>query len=238
MTIWWTTAVIAGLAGSLHCVGMCGPLAMVLPVGRLPRYQRAGGVLLYHAGRLSAYAGLGLVTGLLGQGLLLAGIQGPVSIVSGVLLLVYTLTNRTHLYRLRSSRAGRWVTGPITSLLQHPGLLSFTGLGFLNGLLPCGFVYVALAGALNNPTPLEGALYMVLFGLGTLPALLGIRFVPGLLPASLRQRLSPVLPVATALLAVFLIVRGLSPYAHTHPTQTPAANSTSIPNCHGPWEIE
>ncbi|GAA4452128.1 sulfite exporter TauE/SafE family protein [Nibrella saemangeumensis] len=233
MNIWWTTAVMAGLAGSLHCVGMCGPLAMALPVGRLPRYQRAGGVLLYHAGRISAYALLGLVTGLLGHGLLLAGIQGPVSIASGVLLLLYTLTNRTHLYKLRSSRAVRWVTAPMTRLLQHPTLLSFTSMGFLNGLLPCGFVYVALAGALNNPTPPDGALYMILFGLGTLPALLGIRFAPSLLPPALRQRLSPVLPVATALLAVFLIVRGLTPYAHTPATHSPAVNSTSIPDCHG-----
>lgn len=224
---------MAGLAGSLHCVGMCGPLAMALPVGRLPRYQRLWALGLYHTGRIAAYALLGLVTGLLGQGLLLAGIQGPVSIASGLLLLVYTLTNRTHLYKLRSSRAVRWVTAPMARLLQNPTLASITGMGFLNGLLPCGFVYVALAGALNNPTPPDGALYMVFFGLGTLPALLGIRLAPDLLPPALRQRLSPALPVATALLAIFLIVRGLSPYAHVHHAQTPATNSTSIPDCHG-----
>lgn len=232
MNIWWTTAIMAGLAGSLHCVGMCGPLAMALPVGRLPKYQRISAILLYHTGRISAYALLGLVTGLLGQGLLLAGIQGPVSIASGLLLLVYTLTNRKHLYKLRSSRAVRWVTAPMTRLLQHPTLPGITGMGFLNGLLPCGFVYVALAGALNNPTPPDGALYMIFFGLGTLPALLGIRFAPNLLPPALRQRLSPALPVATALLAVFLIVRGLSPYAHAHAAQTPVRNSSAIPNCH------
>ncbi|WP_266366418.1 sulfite exporter TauE/SafE family protein [Tellurirhabdus rosea] len=232
MNPWYYTALLTGLAGSLHCVGMCGPLAMALPIGRLPRWQRAGAVLLYHAGRVSAYALLGTLMGTVGRGLVLTGLQQPISIGAGLLLLFWTLTSRAYPEVLRSTWLGRTVTRPMMQLLHAPSLGNFLGMGFLNGLLPCGFVYVAMAGSLANSSATEGAAYMALFGLGTLPALLGIRFVPELLPVKLRQKFSKALPVMTLVVALLLIVRGVMPYvAAGHPTGE-GPEVPSAPLCH------
>ncbi|WP_461052916.1 sulfite exporter TauE/SafE family protein [Spirosoma arcticum] len=224
--LWWTAALTTGVVGSLHCVGMCGPLAMALPIGRLPRPKRGLAVGFYHLSRLMAYAGLGLLMGTVGQGLLLTGLQRPVSITAGLFLLLWTLTNRGKLPGLPLSRATRWVVHPMTRLLNSPTLRAFAGLGFLNGLLPCGFVYVALTGAITTENAATGALYMALFGLGTVPALLAVRFLPILLPTSVRRRISAALPVTTVGLAMLLLVRGIY-----NPTVINKANQT-IPICH------
>lgn len=209
ITLWWIAALTTGLIGSLHCVGMCGPLAMALPIGRLPRSQRGLALGLYHTGRLTAYAGLGLLMGTLGQGLLLAGLQRPVSIAAGLFLLIWTGINRGALPGLTMGRATRWVVQPMTRFLQSPTLRAFAGLGFLNGLLPCGFVYVALAGAVTTGSSVTGAAYMALFGLGTIPALLAVRFLPSLFPVSLRRRFTQFMPVVTVALGLLLVGRGV-----------------------------
>jgi len=228
---WYYTALLTGLAGSLHCVGMCGPLAMALPVGRLPQRLRTGAILLYHAGRIGAYASLGIFTGMLGQVLVLTGLQQPLSIGAGLFLLIWTLSSQRYANGLRTSSLGQWLSRPLMQLLHRPSLASFLGMGVLNGLLPCGFVYVAMAGSLANDTAPEGAAYMALFGLGTLPALLSIRWIPTLLPARLRQRFSRALPIMTLVLALLLIGRGLVPYLKTHSPGQPAR--PEAPLCHG-----
>ncbi|GAB2515680.1 sulfite exporter TauE/SafE family protein [Spirosoma aerophilum] len=225
-TLWWVAALTTGLVGSLHCVGMCGPLAMAMPVGRLPHSQRGLAIGLYQGSRVLAYASLGLLMGTLGQGLLLAGLQRPVSIAAGLFLLVWTLVNRGVFPGLTMSRATRWVVQPMTRFLQNPTLPAFAGLGFLNGLLPCGFVYVALAGAVTTGSTAMGAVYMGLFGLGTVPALLSVRLVPNLFSASLRRRFTLFMPITTVLLGLLLVGRGIY-----RPTQTDKAGHT-IPVCH------
>jgi sulfite exporter TauE/SafE len=227
LSLWWAAALTTGLIGSLHCVGMCGPLAMAMPVGRLPRSQRGLAIGLYHGGRVTAYAGLGLLMGSLGQGILLAGLQRPVSIAAGLFLLLWTLVNRGVFPGLAMSRATRWVVQPMTRFLQNPTLRAFGGLGFLNGLLPCGFVYVALAGAITTSSAVTGAVYMGLFGLGTVPALLSIRFLPSLFPLSLRRRFTLFMPLVTVALGLLLLVRGIY-----NPTITDE-NGHQIPVCHG-----
>ena len=224
--LWWTAALTTGLVGSLHCVGMCGPLAMALPIGRLPRSKRGLAVGLYHLGRLTAYAGLGLLMGTFGQGLLLAGLQRPVSITAGLFLLGWTLINRGKLPGLPTGRATRWVVQSMARFLREPSLRAFAGLGFLNGLLPCGFVYVALAGAITTGSAATGAVYMALFGLGTVPALLAVRFVPALLPASVRRQINLAMPIVTVGLAMLLLARGIY-----NPTVTNQAGRI-IPICH------
>ncbi|AUD04267.1 sulfite exporter TauE/SafE family protein [Spirosoma pollinicola] len=226
-TLWWAAALTTGLVGSLHCVGMCGPLAMAMPVGRLPRSQRGLAIGLYHGGRVLAYSGLGLLMGTIGQGILLAGLQRPVSIVAGLFLLAWTLVNRGLFPGLTMSRATRWVVQPMTRFLQNPTLSAFAGLGFLNGLLPCGFVYVALAGAVTTSSAATGAVYMALFGLGTVPALVSIRFLPSLFPAALRRRFTLFVPVVTVALGLLLLVRGVY-----NPTITDE-HGHQIPVCHG-----
>ena len=228
-TTWLLTALTTGLVGSLHCVGMCGPLAMALPVGRLPHGQRTISVGTYHLARLIAYAGLGASLGLVGQGLLLLGLQRPVSIGAGLLLLAWTLLARGQFGRLTSAKPTRWIVGPMSQFLQQPSWRSFAALGFLNGLLPCGFVYVALAGAVATGNALNSAAYMAVFGAGTVPALLLVRSVPSLFPMRIRRHFTRLMPIMAVCVAVLLLARGLY-----QPGTSAHGSSQPIPICHSP----
>lgn len=229
MTIaWLLTALTTGLVGSLHCVGMCGPLAMALPVGRLPLSQRPFGVGTYHLARLLAYATLGASLGLIGQGLLLAGLQRPLSAGAGLFLLAWTFWGRGRSGSLVSAKPTRWVVGPIGRLLQRPSWRSFATLGFLNGLLPCGFVYVALAGAIATGNAADSAVYMAVFGAGTVPALLLVRSVPSLFPVGVRRHFTRLMPIMAVCVAMLLLARGL------YQPGTSSDHNQPIPVCHGP----
>lgn len=227
---WWVAAFMTGLAGSLHCVGMCGPLAMALPLGRIPRWQRPWGLLIYHTGRLTAYATLGALVGWLGQGLWVVNLQGPVSIGAGLLLVIWGLTGKNH------GAWGGWLTHRLglsvvmARLLAHPQPGAWLAMGFLNGLLPCGLIYTALTGTLVSASAWAGMSYMISFGLGTLPALLGFRVLTSYLSQPLRQRFSRALPIATVLIGALLLIRGLNAYPHL--LQKPTDNKP-IPLCHG-----
>jgi uncharacterized protein len=230
MNGWYTTALLTGLAGSLHCIGMCGPLAAALPVGRFPLGQRGLARGLYHVGRLGAYSLLGAVVGSVGQGLLLMGLQRPVSIGAGVLLLAWGLSARVFPHWLQTSLVGQKLMVPLSRLFRQPTLPHLIGMGFLNGLLPCGSVYLALLGALLMPSPVGGSSYMLTFGLGTLPALLGVQWVSRYLSPFVRQRLSRSLPIVTIVLAVLLIGRGVGIGGWLSNKQTPGQDA--IPVCH------
>lgn len=228
-TAWLLTALTTGLVGSLHCVGMCGPLAMALPVGRLPRSQRSLSVGTYHLARLTAYAILGTLLGTVGQGLLLLGLQRPVSIGAGLFLVAWTLLARGRFGSLTSAKPTRWIVGPMGRFLQQPSWRSFAALGFLNGLLPCGFVYVALAGAITTGNALQSAAYMAVFGAGTVPALLLVRSVPALFPVRLRRHFTRLMPIMAVFVGLLLLARGL----YQPGTSGQSANQP-IPICHGP----
>ncbi|MDB5241136.1 MAG: hypothetical protein JWP57_1761 [Spirosoma sp.] len=224
---WVIAALTTGLVGSLHCVGMCGPLAMALPIGRLPAGQRWLAMGLYHLARLMAYAGLGVAIGSVGQGLVLIGLQRPLSIGAGLFLLIWILVMRGRFSGLTTTKSTRWLIGPMSRFLHQPSLQTFSVTGFLNGLLPCGFVYVALAGAVVTGTALHSALYMMLFGMGTIPALLAIRFVPTLFPVRIRQQLGKMMPFITVGVALLLVLRGVYQPPHS------GRSGQLIPLCQG-----
>ena len=203
-------AFLLGLAGSLHCVGMCGPLALALP--RPPRHLLAGR-LLYNLGRTLTYAGMGLLFGGLGQTLLMAGWQRGLSIATGLLILAYLLSGWLGRGRWSLESAALRLLAPVQRalgrLLQRTSPGGLLTIGLLNGLLPCGLVYVALAGAAATGTPAGGALFMAVFGLGTSPMMLAIALAGPALYGRLRGRFQAVIPVALGLMAVALILRGL-----------------------------
>ena len=227
MSFWYATALLTGLAGSLHCIGMCGPLAMALPVGRFPSAQRGLVRGLYHTGRVLAYSLLGAGVGTVGQGLLLTDLQRPVTIGAGVWLLVWVIRAKALPGRFHTTALTRYLLAPLTKLLRQPTLPHMAALGFLNGLLPCGSVYVALAGALATPSPLLGAAYMLTFGLGTLPAMIGLNMLITRFKPLTRHYLGRGLPVATVLVAIWLMVRGVGLPGHA------TSQSEGIPVCHG-----
>lgn len=207
MELW--TAFALGLVGSLHCAGMCGPLALALPPAGHTAASYVFGRVAYNLGRVVTYCVLGLIFGLIGKTLLLAGVQRWLSIALGVALLVGLFVSRrlalwqpviALVDQLKSRMAG---------LLRRRSFDALLVLGLLNGLLPCGLVYVACAGATATGDLFNGALYMLAFGLGTVPMMLAISLSGKLVPFSLRLKLLKAVPVAVFLLATLLILRGM-----------------------------
>lgn len=230
-----------GFFGSLHCIGMCGPLALALvPTnGAQSNFTRiATGSLLYNLGRVLTYSLLGLVLGLLGGAARLAGLQQTVSIITGIVILLWLVLPKhlTHRWEARHQVAAllSHLKLAMNRLLRSHRFAAQFGVGVLNGLLPCGFVYLALAGALAQPAVTQSIMFMALFGLGTMPAMLMIMLPNGFLPSSLRFSLRRLLPIGTAVVAVLLIVRGLAlgvPYLSPKlATSSPPHNSA--PACH------
>lgn len=203
-----------GLVGSLHCAGMCGPIAVALPLNNRSWFSRIGGGLLYNTGRTITYGILGAVLGLAGMGLALGGLQQWVSIILGIIMILAVLIPRL-------GNAGKKLTGlsdRMTGILKKPFARLFRArtfgslfiIGLLNGFLPCGLVYIALAGALVMSHVHEGALYMIFFGLGTIPMMLAISIAGNLLSQRIRAKLSTVIPVFIILLGILFILRGMN----------------------------
>ena len=204
------TAFLLGLVGSLHCAGMCGPLALALPAAGNTTPGYVLGRVAYNAGRIVTYCLMGIVFGLAGRTFLMAGLQRWVSIALGVALLLGLFASR----KLALSRPVTSLVNQLKSrmsvLLRRRSLTALTVLGLLNGLLPCGLVYVACAGAAATGGMAAGAQYMAAFGVGTVPMMLAISLSGSLVPASLRLKLVKTIPVCVFLLATLLILRGMS----------------------------
>jgi uncharacterized protein len=206
---YWT-AFVLGLVGSLHCAGMCGPLALALPVAGGSPSRFLLGRVVYNLGRVTTYCVLGLVFGSIGRSLLLAGVQRWVSIGLGLLLLVGLFSSRRLALWRPVTVLVEKLKSSMGSLLRRRSMASLGLLGLLNGLLPCGLVYVACAGATVTNGVASGAAYMAAFGAGTLPMLLAISLGGKLVPVSLRLQLRRAIPVSVFLLAALLILRGMS----------------------------
>ncbi len=201
-----------GIAGSMHCVGMCGPIALAVPVGEGNALHKIGAYSLYHAGRIGAYAILGFLFGTLGYGLSTTGFQQGLSIFAGLFMLAFIwLPKFSILSKLGNKVAAMQsnVLGFMARFLKSQRATALLGLGFFNGLLPCGLVYLALAGALVSYEPIAGALFMALFGLGTAPALLLVALSGSALGAKWRYKLKSLAPVLATIIAILFIIRGL-----------------------------
>lgn len=207
MELW--TAFILGLVGSLHCAGMCGPLALALPPAGATAPAFFTGRLAYNLGRLITYGALGLIFGLIGKSLFLAGVQRWTSIGLGILLLVGIFSSRRMALWRPITLLVEQVKSRMAFLFRRRSFGALFLLGLLNGLLPCGLVYVAGASATATGSLLAGALYMVVFGAGTVPMMLTISLSGKVIPPALRLRLLKAVPVAVFLVASLLILRGL-----------------------------
>lgn len=204
------TAFILGIVGSLHCVGMCGPIALALPV---PRGQsRIIGLLLYNAGRILTYSLLGMAMGVAGQVVVLAGYQQLLSILCGVFIVGWVITPFLPI-RLASSghisRFQQFVKSQLATFLNQKSKPALLLLGVVNGLLPCGLVYVALASSLSMGDSLNGGLFMALFGMGTAPLMFAVGYSKHWFTSQWKARLNKAIPVFAFMTGVLLIVRGL-----------------------------
>ena len=207
------TALLLGLAGSLHCIGMCGPLMLAIPLPASARRDILWQMLVYHSGRILTYAALGLLFGLLGKGIAVAGLQQVLSVAAGFFIIAMAFV-AWRFEKLVTALPGfgsltRGVQQQMGKLIRsHPGGATFF-LGLLNGLLPCGMVYAALAGAISTTNSMQGGIFMALFGLGTLPLLLTATVLGHNFNRSIRTKIRLIQPVLLTLAGLLLIQRGL-----------------------------
>jgi len=204
------TGFLVGLLGSFHCIGMCGPIAIALPKTNNLVFSR----LLYNFGRVITYSMLGLLFGLLGSRLEMFGLQRIISISLGVLIILTVITPISYRIKL-SNRLGLYkLVGMLKmyfgKMFKNHSNSSMLVIGMLNGLLPCGFVYIGITGAIAVGSTLNGMLFMTMFGLGTLPVMLGASLIGSVINLNIRQKLTRLLPAFSLILAAIFILRGLN----------------------------
>ncbi|MFP9099604.1 sulfite exporter TauE/SafE family protein [Flavobacterium sp. RHBU_24] len=207
------SALLLGLISSLHCMGMCGPIAMMLPVDRNNPAKKAGQILVYHLGRLLAYGSLGLLFGLLGKGLYLAGMQQQLSIIAGTIIITIVLLPEKLFARYNFSKPVYHIISTIKSGLGNQfakrGNKALFITGLLNGFLPCGLVYAALFGAIAMQNAVLGTLYMLLYGAGTIPLMSAVVYASAFLKKPWRNTITKAVPYAAVIIGLLFIARGL-----------------------------
>jgi sulfite exporter TauE/SafE len=220
------SALIFGLLGSFHCVGMCGPIAFMLPVDRSNTIKKISQISIYHFGRILAYSIMGLLFGLVGKSLYIFGLQQQLSIAVGVIMILlviipsqtfkkYSLS--TPIYRIISK-----VKSGLGKALKRKTPDTFLTIGFLNGFLPCGLVYMAVFASITSGTALNGALYMILFGLGTIPLMTTAIYLGKFLNTTVKRNIQKAIPVFIIIIGFLFIIRGLGlgiPYLSPAPVQ-------------------
>ncbi|QQS38208.1 MAG: sulfite exporter TauE/SafE family protein [Ignavibacteriales bacterium] len=231
------SAFVIGLFGSLHCIGMCGPIAFALPVAQQTNVTFLLGRLLYNLGRVITYFFMGIIFGLLGGKVMMAGLQQSLSIALGLFIIIYVILPQKYKTKILLSSAIISVTTPlkksIGSLFKKGTIPSLFFIGLLNGFLPCGFVYIGLAGAAATGDAFSGGMFMFLFGLGTVPIMFIASYFGKVISIDIRKKLLKAVPVFAVVIAVIFILRGMNlgiPYIS--PKLGTVINTSSESNCH------
>jgi hypothetical protein len=202
------TALTTGFLGSLHCIGMCGPICLSLPFNHSDPMKKFLSILLYNTGRILTYSILGFLIGIFGKGFELIGLQQLISIISGVLIIAYIVFFPGFKIKFLPSGMLSSLKMKIHQLFQQKRWASMFFLGTLNGILPCGLVYVAIMGALATGEPSSGAEFMLFFGIGTLPAMISLPYASSYI--SKLASLKKLIPVAMTIIGLLLILRGMN----------------------------
>jgi len=207
------TALVLGLAGSFHCIGMCGPIAFVLPVDRSSKGKVFFQTFLYNLGRLISYSLIGLLFGLIGKGLYFAGFQQRLSILMGVIMIATIVIPISIFNKYNFSKPLYKIIAQVKSklgfYLSKKSNKALFLIGIFNGFLPCGLVYMALIGSISTGNALQGALYMALFGLGTIPMMSAAVLLGNFVGLSLRVKIQKTIPVFVIIIGLLFILRGL-----------------------------
>jgi sulfite exporter TauE/SafE len=205
---------VIGFIGSFHCIGMCGPIALALPVPGSNNFRFFMGRIIYNLGRILSYALMGIFFGFIGQKLVIYGFQQILSISLGVFILIIVFIPAKIRNKIIVSNIVQKLLIPlkasIESLFKKKSYPSFFSIGFLNGFLPCGFVYAGLAGAVSTGSAFNGMMFMIFFGLGTFPAMFAVSIFSKFIKLDLRKKLSRLIPVFAVFLAMLFIMRGMN----------------------------
>lgn len=217
------SAILLGLVSSLHCIAMCGPIAMMLPVARNNPEKKALQIITYHIGRITSYSALGLLFGFFGRSLHLAGLQQQLSIFAGIIMIIIVVVPEKTFAQYNCSKPiYRLVAKGKSALGSRMAKQSFRSLftiGIFNGLLPCAMVYAALFGALATQDVISGIAYMAAFGLGTVPLMSGVTYLYRFVTLPVRNKIQRMVPYAMVCIGIVFIFRGLSlDIAHISPS--------------------
>lgn len=233
--MFWS-AFILGLLGSFHCVGMCGPIAFLLPVDRNNSIKKVSQIFTYHFGRLLAYGLIGLFFGLVGRSLYIFGLQQQLSIAIGIIMIALIVIPSQVVNKYSISKpiykGISKVKSALGKALKKKSADTFLTIGFLNGFLPCGLVYMAVFASITMGQSLLGSFYMILFGIGTIPLMTTAIYLGKFLNIKARQKIQKAIPVFVVIIGILFVVRGLGlgiPYLSPAPMVDMASSAMG---CH------
>lgn len=202
-----------GFATSLHCVGMCGPIALSIGLSAKNKLKFTLKNLTYQFGRVTTYTLLGLALGLIGEGFSLVGFQNYLSIAIGVLMIIMVLIPKFFDNQSINAKPLQAILLKVKiglgRYLRRQDFSSLYTTGLLNGLLPCGAVYAALTAAIGVGSFKQSALFMFFFGLGTIPLMFLTVLFGNFISLEWRQKILKILPIITLILGILFILRGL-----------------------------
>lgn len=206
------TALVLGLLTGFHCIGMCGPIAIALPLNKKSWGTRVFSALWYNIGRTITYASLGVVFGIVGEGLSLAGFQRWISILMGVFMIASVLFPKINQMLYHGTSDTKLMIGvkkQLAKYFQKPSYKSLFITGLLNGLLPCGMVYMALAGAIGVGSLTGAVLFMIMFGLGTIPMMFLLSMLGNFATLKLKHAINKIIPFIVVIVGILFILRGM-----------------------------
>jgi len=211
-SVYLISALALGFLGSFHCAGMCGPLLLMMPLNNSSTQSAIVGKIIYNTGRITSYVFMGFIFGIFGLTIALQGFQRELSIFTGCLIIIITLFTLSNKF-FKSYKFTNYYMSHVRKYLKmlysKKTFTSMFLIGALNGFLPCGFVYLALAGAAASASIYGGMTYMLLFGLGTFPMMMILTLATNFFGVKFSRFYSRVSPIIAIVLAGFLIFRGI-----------------------------
>lgn len=234
------TALVLGFGGSMHCAGMCGPIAISLPLGQgSSTLNKISGALLYNLGRTLTYGVLGAIFGIVGEGFSLAGFNRYFSITMGLIMVISVFF--PSIFKKINASSGYFsfmnsIKSRLQKLFHKQSKSSLFTIGLLNGLLPCGLVVYAIVGAIASGSIINSTLFMVFFGLATIPMLFAISMIGNLAAKRIRGVFNKLIPFIIVLVGLLFILRGLGlgiPYLSPSPEKLDIKNHQNVnPDTH------
>lgn len=212
MDTFLVSALILGITSNLHCLGMCGPIALAVPVKRTSIYSVISGVAQYNSGRIITYSLLGFIVGNIGITVQTIGIMQGLSIFAGIFLIFFAWRKWWGpKFRIPVSiMIPGYISKAIRKLMQSDMPLKPLWFGMLNGLLPCGMIYIALLNALLAGSPVKSMVAMTFFGIGTLPVMIAVVFMAQKIGHTLQHKAKLFVPVAMTVVGILMTLRGMN----------------------------
>ena len=239
------SAFFLGMLANLHCVGMCGPIALALPLNRSSKIEIISGVLQYNFGRILTYTLLGFIVGFIGFGINLIGILQILSIIAGIGIILYawrkTLFSSGLFQKININFIHRFASKNMGVIIRNNSPFKLFLFGVLNGVLPCGMVYTALITSVVTGTPTFAAFTLFFFGLGTLPGMILITLFANKITRRFRGRINKILPFLVTIIGLLILLRGLNldiPYISPKASMNKQTKEIKMESCHKGFSIK